>query len=114
MGPSASLDAVVERKISSLPGFKPITSRASSPQPITILTEVSQLLWHMMDGINCETKIWEQNLKVTGSANETTIKYKLNWLSHSVMMSEDGIASKVFKYNWVRRGSIDNQEKMER
>jgi hypothetical protein len=80
MGPSASLHAVEERKILSLPGFEPLTSWASSPQPITILTELSQLLWHMMDGINCEMKILEQNLKV----NETTIKHKSNWLPHSV------------------------------
>jgi hypothetical protein len=78
MGPSASVVAMSERKISSLPGFKPLTSQVSSPQPITILTELSQLPWHMMDGLNCKMKISEQNLKVTGSANETTMKYKSN------------------------------------
>jgi hypothetical protein len=60
---------------------------------------------YVMDGINCEVKIWEQNLKVTESVNETTIKYKSNWLSHSVTMSEDGIPNKVLKYNWAGRRS---------
>jgi hypothetical protein len=52
-------------------------------------------------------KISEQNLKVTGSANETTMKYKSNWLSHSVTMSEDGIPNKVLKYNLVGSWSFD-------
>jgi hypothetical protein len=50
VGPNASLDAVEERKISSLPGFEPLSSWASSPQPITILTKLSQLLRHVCDG----------------------------------------------------------------